>query len=305
MESLPVNTALLSFGMSGLVFHAPFLHTNPRFRFYGVWERSKNNAAEHYPDVKTFRTLESMLADEAIELVVVNTPNATHYDYTRAALESGKHVIVEKPFTVTRQEGEDLARMASEKGRMLSVYHNRRFDSDYKAVKKVVDEGALGDIVEAEFHFDRFKQDLSPKVHKEVPGKGTGALYDLGSHLVDQALQLFGLPEQVFADLRIIRPSSQVDDYFEVLLYYPHFRVRLRSSYLVREPLPAYILHGTRGSFIKAKTDVQETDLQAGKLPGTAGWGREPEGEQGLLHTERDGKIIRERVSSAPGNYGA
>ncbi|MBD0277526.1 MAG: Gfo/Idh/MocA family oxidoreductase [Flavisolibacter sp.] len=299
-----INTALCSFGMSGWVFHAPFLKIDPHFHFYAAWERSKNLAAEKYPDVITYRTLEEMLSDKEVELVVVNTPNYTHYDYAKKALEAGKHVIVEKPFTVTVAEGEELIDLADKKGKLLSVYQNRRYDSDYRTVKKIVEEGWLGTLCEAEFHYDRYKEELSPKVHKEVPGSGTGALYDLGSHLIDQALQLFGMPQAVFGDIRIIRPISQVDDYFEVLLYYPELRVRLHSSYLVREPLPAYILHGNKGTFIKAKTDIQETELQAGAIPGTPDWGKEPESEKGFLHTEKDGQVIREHIPSLQGNYG-
>jgi scyllo-inositol 2-dehydrogenase (NADP+) len=298
-----INTALLSFGMSGWVFHAPFIDVHEGFAFSAVWERSKNLAQDRYPGVKTFRSLDDLLADPGIELVVVNTPNYTHFDYTRRALEAGKNVIVEKPFTVTVAEGEELLALAEEKGLLLSVYHNRRFDSDYKVVKRVVDEGLLGTIVEAEFHFDRYKEDLSPKVHKETPGPGTGALYDLGSHLIDQALQLFGMPEAVFADIRVVRQASHVDDYFEVLLYYPDKRVRLHSSYLVREALPAYQLHGTKGSFIKTKSDVQETDLQANRSPADPAWGREPDAERGLLHTERDGSVRKEFLPSESGRY--
>ena len=300
----PIKTAILSFGMSGQVFHAPFLNVLPGFEFYGVWERSKNLAQEKYPQVKTFRSLDDLLADEKIELVIVNTPNYTHYEYAKLALEAGKHVVVEKPFTVMVNEGEELIQLAKEKGVMLSVYQNRRFDSDFRTIRKVVSEGLLGDIVEAEFHFDRFREDLSPKQHKEVPGPGTGALYDLGSHLVDQALQLFGFPEAVFADIRIVRPVSKVDDYFEVLLYYPSLRVRLHSSYLVKEALPGYILHGSQGSFIKAKTDVQETDLQAGKIPCGPDWGKEPDSERGLLHIDRKGEDVKEYLVSLQGNYG-
>ncbi len=299
----PINTAILSFGMSGRLFHAPFFKVLDGFNFYAVWERSKNLAEEKYPGVKTYRTLEALLADGSVELVIVNTPNYTHYDYAKKALQAGKHVVVEKPFTVTVEEGEELISIASQKALLLSVYQNRRYDSDYKTVKKVVQQGLLGDVVEAEFHYDRFKEDLSPKVHKETPGPGTGALYDLGSHLIDQALNLFGMPDAVFADIQTLRPISQVDDYFELLMYYRNKRVRLHSSYLVREALPAYILHGSKGSFLKAKTDVQEAALDKGLLPGGDDWGREPEGEKGLLHTESNGEAVRRLVDSERGNY--
>jgi scyllo-inositol 2-dehydrogenase (NADP+) len=299
-----INTALCSFGMSGWVFHAPFLEVNPGFKFYGVWERSKKLAQEKYPGVKSFNTLESMLADGEIELVIVNTPNYTHFEFAKLALMAGKHVVVEKPFTVFSDQGKELIALAKKQNRKLSVYQNRRYDSDYKSIKRIVREKWLGEMVEAEFHFDRYKEELSPKVHKEVPGPGTGSLYDLGSHLIDQALQLFGDPAEIFADIQVMRPISKVDDYFELLLYYPLMRVRLKSSYQVREALPGYILHGSKGSFIKPKTDLQEAMLQAGQIPGTADWGTEPESERGLLHTEKDGKIIREYVSSSKGNYG-
>src|SRR5215203_446137 len=299
----PINTALLSFGMSGQVFHAPFLKVHKGFNFYAVWERTKNMAQEKYPSVKTFRSLDDLLKDESVDLIVVNTPSITHHEYAKICLQANKNVIVEKPFTPTVKEGEELIALAKEKNKLLSVYQNRRYDSDYKAVKKIVDENLLGELIEAEFHYDRYNEQLSYKVHKETPTPGVGIVYDLGSHLIDQALQLFGLPHSVFADIDIIRPNSKVDDYFELLMFYHHFRVRIHSSLLVREQLPAYILHGTKGSFIKAKTDVQEVALQAGKLPDTPDWGAEPENEMGLLHTEKNGKIIREYISSFSGNY--
>jgi len=214
LNMLPINTALCSFGMSGIVFHAPFIKQNPGFNFYAVWERSKNLAEKKYPRVKTYRYLEEMLADDLVELVIVNTPNVTHYEYEKKALLAGKHVIVEKPFTINVAEAEELISLADKQNKKLSVYQNRRYDSDFKILKKVIAEGWLGEIVEAEMHFDRFKEELSPKAHKEIPGPGNGILYDLGSHLIDQALQLFGLPAKVFADIQILRPISQVDDYF-------------------------------------------------------------------------------------------
>ena len=299
----PINTALLSFGLSGQVFHAPFLKVHEGFNFYAVWERTKSLAQEKYPSVKTYRSLDDLLNDDTIELVVVNTPSVTHYDYAKKCLQANKNVIVEKPFTPTIKEGEELIALARQKNKLLSVYQNRRYDSDYKVVKKIVDENLLGEIIEAEFHYDRYNDQLSYKVHKETATPGVGIVYDLGSHLIDQALQLFGMPHSVFADIDIIRPNSQVDDYFELLMFYHHFRVRIHSSLLVREQLPAYILNGRKGSFIKAKTDVQEVALQAGKIPDTPNWGAEPENEKGLLHTEKDGKIIREYIASFNGNY--
>lgn len=300
----PINTAICSFGMSGRVFHAPFINVNPGFNFYAVWERTKNLAQEKYPNVKTYRTLEDMLADDLVELVIVNTPNYTHYGYVKKALEAGKHVVVEKPFTIRVEEGNELIALAKKKNKKLSVFQNRRYDSDYKTIKKVVEAKLLGDLVEVEMHFDRYKEELSPKVHKEIPGPGTGSLYDLGSHLIDQALQLFGMPQKIFADIQAMRPISKVDDYFELLFYYERMRVRIKSSYVVREPLPGYIFHGLKGSFIKPKTNVQEEMLDAGKVPGNKDWGTEPESERGLLNTEVNGKEVREYIPSEQGNYG-
>jgi len=303
----PIKTALLSFGMSGRVFHAPFLHFNPEFELYAIWEREKDLSKALYPYVRVYRSFEEILQDREIELVVVNTPNYTHYEFTRAVLNAGKHAVVEKPFTVTVEEGLELEALALEKGKKLSVYQSRRYDSDSRTVKKIVEEGWLGEIVEAELHYDRYTTALSPKVHKETPGPGRGLLYDLGSHLLDQVLQLWGMPEAVFADIGIIRPISRVDDYMELLLFYPaqrNLRVRLKSSYLVREAVPATALYGTLGTFLKPKADPQEQRLLAGAMPDEKDWGVEPDSGKGLLHTEKDGKVIREYIPSLKGNYG-
>lgn len=299
----PINTALCSFGMSGYVFHAPFIEVHPAFNLYGVWERTKNNAQAKYPNIKTFRTLEEMLADQNIELVVVNTPSVTHYDFAKQAINSGKNVVVEKPFTATVEQAEELIQLAKEKNVALSVYHNRRYDSDFKTVKKILDEGWLGNIVEAEIHYDRYDPGLSYKLHKEIPTAAVGSIYDLGSHLIDQALVLFGTPNAVFTDLDTYRPNSKVGDYFDIKLFYSSHRVILKSSYYVREALPGNILNGTKGTFIKSKADIQEAALQAGKIPGSKDWGAEPDKEKGLLHTEKDGKIIREQVPTLNGDY--
>jgi len=300
----PIGTALCSFGMSGKLFHAPFVHKHPGFELIGAWERSAKRIQEIYPSATSFSDYASLLNDDRIELVIVNTPNITHYDFAHQALTAGKHVIVEKPFTVTTAEAEALIALAKEKNLLLSVYQNRRFDSDYRTLQKILNEGFLGEIKEAEMHFDRFVEKLSYKIHKETPVQGTGVLYDLGSHLIDQALQLFGWPNAIFVDIGIIRPISKVDDYFEVILFYDNaLRVRIKSTYVAREPIPGYVIHGSKGTFIKPKTNIQEEALQRGEIPDSVGWGREPESEWGLLHTEIDGKVVREMVPSLPGRY--
>lgn len=299
----PIKTAILSFGLSGKAFHAPFIHLHKGFELVGIWERSKSISLEFYPGIKIYRSLEEILNDDSIELVVVNTPTATHFDYTKKVLEAGKHAVVEKAFTTTTAEAIELKELADKKHLVLSVFQNRRWDSDFKTVKKIIQEGWLGEIMEVEIHFDRYNEVLSPKPHKEIPAPGAGILNDLSPHLVDQALHLFGMPQAVFADLRITRPGSQVDDYFEILFYYPMLRVRLKSGYQVREPFASYVIHGRKGSFLKSRGDVQETMLVANHKPNTTDWGTEPESEQGLLHTEKDGKLIRERIPTLQGNY--
>lgn len=298
-----IKTALCSFGMSGRVFHAPFIHKHPGFELYAVTERTKNLAAEKYPNIKTFRSVQDMLADETIELVIVNTPINTHYQFAKLALLAGKHVVVEKAFTTTVAEAAELIALAEKQNKKLSVYQNRRWDSDFKTVKKIVQQNLLGNIVEAEIHFDRYNENLSSKLHKETPGPGAGIIPDLCPHLIDQALQLFGMPHAVFADAAMLRPLSKVEDYVEMILFYKNLRVRLKAGYLVREILPAYIINGSKGSFIKPRADVQETDLQNEKDVSSPDWGTEPVTAKGLLHTGIDGKIIREYVDSEKGNY--
>lgn len=289
--------------MSGRVFHAPFIHLHPGFQLKSVWERTKNESQQFYPYIQVVRTMEEILDDPTVELVIVNTPTGTHFDYTRKVLRAGKNAIVEKAFTATVAEAKELRDLADEKGLYLSVFQNRRWDSDFRTVRNVVEEGWLGEIMEAEFHYDRYNDQLSPKAHKETPAPGAGIVYDLSPHLIDQALTLFGMPESVFADLRVTRPGSKVDDYFEILLYYPLMRVRLKSGYQVREPIPSYVVHGRKGSFLKSRADIQEALLLQNIPPTSENWGIEPESERGLLCTEKDGKLIRERIPSMPGNY--
>lgn len=297
-----IKTALLSYGMSGKIFHAPFLELHPGFELIGSWERTKKLIQEDYPSVISYSSLEDVLASDA-ELIIVNTPVGTHFEYAKKALLAGKHIVVEKAFTTTVAEAQELTDLAKAKGLKLAVFQNRRWDSDFKTVKKVLDEKSLGEIVEAEFHFDRYNPLLSPKTHKETANAGAGILKDLGPHLIDQALCLFGMPERVFADIRITREHSIVDDYIDILLYYSDKRVRLKAGFFVREPNPYFVLHGKKGSFLKPRGDVQEDELKLGKKPNLTTWGTEAEEKKGLLHTEINGLIIREKVPTLQGNY--
>jgi len=297
-----IKAALLSYGMSGKVFHAPFLELHEGFELVGSWERSKQLIQLDYPNVKSFSTLEEVLQSDA-DLVIVNTPTGTHFDYTKQVLLAGKHAVVEKAFTTTVAEAQELADLAQEKGLKLSVFQNRRWDSDLKTVQQIVSSKVLGEIVEAEFHFDRYNPILSPKVHKETVNSGAGILKDLGPHIIDQALYLFGFPQSVFADIRITRENSVVDDWIDILLFYPHFRVRLKAGFFVREANPAYVIHGKKGSFLKPRGDVQEDELKMGKKPNLDSWGTEPKELEGFLHTEIDGEIIKKKIPTLQGNY--
>lgn len=295
-----IKTALLSFGMSGRVFHAPFINLHKGFELLGAWERSRQQIQDVYPAARSYASLELLLADDSIQLVVVNTPTNTHYDYAKAALLAGKDVIVEKAFTTTVSEALELKTIAAEKARKIAVYQNRRWDSDFKTVQQVKQSGVLGDMVEATLRFERYKPSIGLKQHKELPGPGAGLLNDLGPHLIDQAVCLFGMPQSLYADIRTVRENSLVDDWFDISLRYKTVRVQLKSSLLVCEQLPGFVLHGTKGSFIKKRADVQEVDLLAGKLPGTNDWGIEPESDNGILYT---GDIQSTIIPTAQGNY--
>lgn len=296
-----IKTALLSYGMSGKVFHAPFIHVHSGYELIGSWERSKKLIADDYPGARSYNSLEEVLQDSGVDLVIVNTPTITHFDFAKRALEAGKHVVVEKAFTTNAKEAVELVGMARSYKRVLSVYQNRRWDSDFMAIQNVLRDGTIGEVTEAQISYDRYNLSLSPKVHKETPGPGGGNLIDLGPHVVDQALVLFGMPDAVFADLRMCRPESKVDDYFEILLYYPSLRVRLKSSHVVREPGPAYLIHGTKGSLKKYRSDTQEGQLKGGMIPNDAFFGIEPPAAHGMLY--KIGIDSSDTIESTRGNY--
>lgn len=302
-----IKTGLAAFGMSGQIFHAPFISTNPAFELTAITERSKELSKERYPSARIVRSFEELIEADDLELIVVNTPDSTHFDYARRALEAVKNVIVEKPFTTTVGEGEELIDLARSKGLALSVYQNRRWDSDFLTVREILDKGLLGRLVEFESTFPRYRNFIKPGTWKETGEMGGGLTYNLGAHVIDQAVQLFGVPEAIFADIDTIRTGGLVDDYFVIHLLRPskapHLKVTLKSSYLMCEPEPRFVLHGTEGSFVKYGLDRQEEDLNAALTPGTPGWGVEDESIWGLLHTEKDGEVVRRKHPSLPGNY--
>ena len=299
-----INTALVSFGMSGRVFHAPFINLNLNYVLKGSWERTTKKIQASYPDTISYSSYEEILNDPTIDLVIVNSPNDTHYEYTKKALLAGKHVVTEKAFTVTVQEAEELDTLAKQMNKKLAVYHNRRYDADFLTIQKIIKAGAIGDFLDIQISFERYRTTLSPKVHKEQPLPGSGVLFDLGPHLVDQALLLSGMPTSVFADIRTTRKVSKVDDYFTLILYYPTHRILVTSGMVYMQQLPAYKIYGTKGCFIKERADIQEDELVAGKIPTGADWGKEPENKWGTLSTDKDGKITTEIIPSVAGHYG-
>jgi scyllo-inositol 2-dehydrogenase (NADP+) len=299
----PINVALIGYGISAKVFHAPFITTDPHYQLVAVLERHKQESKEKYPDVQVVKSIDELLQRDDIDLVVITTPNETHYPYAKAALEAGKHVVVEKPVTNTTAEAEQLLETANRTGKILSVYQNRRYVSDFFTIREILDKKLLGDVHTFEGHYDRYRAEARPQAWREHVLPGSGILYDLGPHLLDQVLYLFGLPNTIAADIRMQRPHAKVDDYFDLRLDYGFMKVILQAGMLVREPGPRYLIHGTKGSFVKSGEDPQEALLRAGRLPVGDDWGQENEDIYGILHTEVDGKIVRERYPSQKGDY--
>jgi scyllo-inositol 2-dehydrogenase (NADP+) len=297
-----IRVGLLSYGMSGKVFHAPILHVNPGFEMKKIMQRTGNDALDRYPYVQVVSNTDAIFQDPDIDVVLVNTPDHTHYEFTKAALEAGKHVIVEKPFIHEVSEGDELIKLAVEKGKILTVFQNRRWEGDFLTVQKIIDSGCLGRLVEYEAHFDRFRNFINDS-WKEQAGLKASTLYNLGSHLIDQALVLFGMPDAVFADIRKQRTGSRVDDLFDLNLYYPGIKVTLKSSYLVREPGPRFLLHGTEGSYVKYGIDPQEEALINGHLPDETDWGKESTEKWGILNTNINGLHVRGAVETLAGCY--
>lgn len=301
----PILTALLAYGMSGKVFHAPFLETNAGFDFYAVLERNEKKAILDYPNIKSFSTIEELLSDENIELVVVNTPNNTHFDLAKKVLESKKHVLIEKPATTTSEEFSALLALAEKVNRKVFVYQNRRWSSDIMSAKSVIESGKLGAIIEMHLRFDRYRNTIGPKAFKENPLPSSGIWYDLGSHLVDQAISIFGKPQTHYSYKNTYRENSLVDDFaFMHIAFENNVNVFITTSLLVADAQSGIVIHGTKGSFVKEFCDEQENQLIEGMLPTAIAFGDEKPNKEGkLTYYNGNNELITELIPSIKGNF--
>jgi predicted dehydrogenase len=303
MINQQIKVGLIGYGIAGRVFHAPVINAVPDFKLTKVVERHREESRQRYPWVEIARDASELFLDEEIELVVIATPNATHFELARQALLANKHVVVDKPFTATSAEADQLIDLARKQNRIVTAFQNRRWDGDFQTVKKLIESGMLGRLAEYESHFDRFRNYIRAEAWREEEAPGNGLTYDLGTHLVDQAQVLFGLPRSVTADIRTQRDGAMVDDNFELILDYGSLKVTLKAGVLVREQNPRFILHGTEGSFIKYGLDPQEDALKLGRTPTEADWGKEPKDQWGSLLTTMSGLYFEGRVETLAGNY--
>ena len=299
---MKIRTAIAGFGLSGKIFQAPFIHADPNYELKKVYERKTERAKEEYPDVQIVRSFEELLTDD-IDLVIISTPNDTHVPFAKQAMAAGKHVVVEKPVAATSTEAAELCAFAKKQGVVFSVFQNRRLDSDFLTVKKLIEEGALGEVLDYEAHYDRFERGVNPKPWKAAGGAGVGVLYDLGVHIIDQAYVLFGMPNEVYADFRQQRPESPGIDNFEVILYYDKVKAILSAGEVVARQGPHYMVSGRRGTFIKYGEDVQEAALLAGKRPPAPDWDAEGEECWGTLYYDDGAQILEKKIPTVVSSY--
>jgi predicted dehydrogenase len=309
----PIQVGLIGFGFAGQTFHAPIIAATEGLELTAILQRCGDEAAHAYPQAHIVRSLPELLALN-IPLIVVATPNDSHASIAKECLGAGREVVIDKPFALTHAEAAEVAELAEKQGRLLSVYQNRRWDGDYQTLQKLATSGDLGRIVTYESHFDRFRPQLRPNAWREQSGPGTGILFDLGPHLIDQALVLFGTPEAVTADVRRERDAAATDDAFDITLHYPSLRAHLRATMLASRPGPHYVVHGTRASYVKFGLDPQEDALKRGERPQNSDdWGREPASAWGTLTIGAIGvdsgrgipahPAEERKVPTEPGNY--
>ncbi len=293
-----LNVGLVGFGFAGKTFHAPIIRVVAGLRLTTIVQRHGGAAPDpRYPDAEVVRSVDELLS-RAVDLVVIATPNTSHHPIAKQCLLAGRHVVIDKPFTTTVAEAEELVRLGNAKRRVLSAYQNRRNVGDFVTLRALLSESVLGRVATFESHFDRFRPELRPGAWREQALPGSGLWFDLGSHLLDQALVLFGKPQAISADIRIERPGAAADDAFDVSLHYPHMRALVRASMLAASPGPTFAVHGTNGSFIKYGLDPQEAALKSGGLPNEAGWDAEPPDMYGRLTTPEGTRTIATTPSS-------
>ncbi len=301
-----LNVGLIGFSIGGHVFHAPFIEGNADLNLYKVTARKPEQQemlAERYPAALAVQSADDIINDPAVDIVVIATSNDVHFSLAKQALEAGKHVVVEKPFTNYSIEADELIALAKSQGLVLSVHHNARYHSDFKTVKKVIASGRLGRVVNYEARFDRFRNFLRPGAWREENLPGSGIHYDLGAHLINQALQLFGKPLSIYADLRVQRDGAKAIDDFEFILSFPETKVSLKGQMLAKLPTARIAVYGTNGCFVKWGVDPQEALLREGVMPHErADWGKEPEEIQGTLAILENGKDVNERIVSEVGS---
>jgi predicted dehydrogenase len=298
-----IRVGLVGFGMGGRVFHSPLIASVEGLELTAVVERTSKLAAERYPCVATLRTVDELLADSSIDLVVVSTPSGTHFDVARKVLEAGKNLVVDKPMASTSAQIAELIRLAAAQNVLLAPFHNRRWDGDLLTVKKLMDEGLLGRLVSFDSTFDRWAPGATRRPWKDDPAQAGGLLLDLGTHLADQIFLLFGKPEAVAAQVGRERDGEGSEDSFTLRLRYPGLWVTLASSFLAAIPRPRFHLRGTKGNFRKKGVDPQEAALsQIARIP-EGPWGEEPIAKWGLLSVDVEGGMVTRPVTPIPGDY--
>ena len=297
-----LNVGIVGYGFASKVFHAPLIASVPGLKLAAISSSDPAKVRADWPDISIDTSPEALFARPEIDLVVIPTPNSTHFPLAQAALTAGKHVVVDKPFTVTLAEARSLQKQAETAGRLLSVFHNRRWDADFLTLRQVIASGELGRIVHFESHFDRYRPEIRSR-WREQAIQGSGLWYDLGSHLLDQTLQLFGLPESISLDLAQQRDAAQADDWFHAILRYGQCRVILHGGALVPVPAPRFTVHGSSGSFIKHGLDTQEDTLKTGARPPSPNWGDDP--QPAVLSVWRDDVCQSRELNCIAGNYPA
>ncbi|MEG5333380.1 oxidoreductase [Enterobacter sp. UPMP2076] len=297
-----IRVGLIGYGYASKTFHAPLIAGTPGMALAAVSSSDATKVHADWTSVPVVSEPKHLFNDPNIDLIVIPTPNDTHFPLAKAALEAGKHVIVDKPFTVTLSQARELDALAKSFGRVLSVFHNRRWDSDFLTVKALLNEGTLGEILFFESHFDRFRPQVRNR-WREQAGPGSGIWYDLAPHLLDQAVNLFGLPVSMTVDLAQLRPGAQTTDYFHAVLSYPQRRIVLHGTMVAAAESARYILHGTRGSFVKFGLDPQEERLKNGERLPQEDWGYDM--RDGVVTRVEGEERVEETLLTIPGNYPA